>query len=68
MAAEIRCPVDECECYVKFRLTREHSPDRIRKDLQHHLYMHHGISVIQSHEMARHVIAQLADKDISKHG
>ena len=67
MSADIRCPIHDGQCFAKFKLTREHSPERIRKDLKHHLYMHHGISVIQSHEMARHVIAQL-DKDVSKYG
>lgn len=52
--ADIKCPIDEC--YAKFRITRERSPDRIRKDLQHHLYMHHNVEVVESHQLAREAV------------
>jgi hypothetical protein len=62
--SDIKCPIEPC--IQRFDFTKI---ENARKDLQHHLYMHHGIGVIQSHEMTRHAIAQFqVDKDISKHG
>jgi hypothetical protein len=54
---DIKCP----QCFAKFRVTREHSLDRIRKDIQHHLYMHHSVEIIESHRLAREAIEKEED-------
>jgi hypothetical protein len=52
MADEIKCPVDGCDATFTI-VPRKHDADKIRKDIQHHLVMRHGIEVIESHKRAR---------------
>lgn len=51
---DIKCPIEPCG--AKWKMDREHSLERLRKDIQHHLYMRHRVQVIESHKLARETI------------
>jgi hypothetical protein len=56
MANDIRCPFG---CYQRWK-----KKNNVWKTIQHHLYMNHGLEVIESHRVAREIAEGRRDKEV----